>query len=123
MELIRMAIVYPHLIACCVAIGLVLSSDIAMVKQLLKGDSSAHHEDNEMSAIQKNGFVGADCAVGYRYRHHFTRCIGQGMVLFCKSKIAGQNRHSGAFDHQWLHPAQHRNAGNAKSGLSAQPAI
>jgi hypothetical protein len=53
MELLRMAIVYPHLIACCVAIGLVLTSDIAMVKQLLKGDSSAHHEDAQLSALQK----------------------------------------------------------------------
>lgn len=53
MELIRMAIVYPHLIACCVAIGLVLSSDIAMIKQLLNGDSSEHHDAKEMSALQK----------------------------------------------------------------------
>ena len=38
LEFSRMAIVYMHLIACCVAIGLVLTSDIAMVKQLLKAD-------------------------------------------------------------------------------------
>lgn len=40
MELIRLAIVYFHLIACCVAIGLVLTSDIAMIRQLLSGDAA-----------------------------------------------------------------------------------
>lgn len=39
-ELMRLGIVYVHLIACCVAVGLVLTSDIAMVKQLLKGEGS-----------------------------------------------------------------------------------
>ena len=39
-EYLRLGVVYFHLIACCVAIGLVLTSDIAMVKQLLKGDTS-----------------------------------------------------------------------------------
>lgn len=39
MEMARLGIVYLHLIACCVAIGLVLTSDIAMVKRLLKGDA------------------------------------------------------------------------------------
>ena len=37
MEFIRLGIVYFHLIACCVAIGLVLTSDIAMIRQLLSG--------------------------------------------------------------------------------------
>ncbi|WP_341317665.1 hypothetical protein WN982_21195 [Paraburkholderia sp. IMGN_8] len=35
MEFVRMGILYIHLIACCVAIGLVLTSDIAMVRRLL----------------------------------------------------------------------------------------
>ena len=35
-EFTRMAVLYAHLIACCVAIGLVLTSDIAMVKQLMR---------------------------------------------------------------------------------------
>ncbi|EJM77769.1 hypothetical protein PMI31_00620, partial [Pseudomonas sp. GM55] len=34
-EYVRLGVVYFHLIACCVAIGLVLTSDVAMVKQLL----------------------------------------------------------------------------------------
>lgn len=35
----RLGIVYIHLIACCVAIGLVLTSDITFVTRLLKGDT------------------------------------------------------------------------------------
>lgn len=34
-EFTRLAILYAHLIACCVAIGTILMSDIAMVRQLL----------------------------------------------------------------------------------------
>lgn len=48
-----MAIVFPHLIACCVAIGLVFTNDIAMINQLLKGDSSVHHDDDQLSSLQK----------------------------------------------------------------------
>ena len=40
MELIRLVVVYIHLIACCAAIGLVLISDYAMIKKLAKGDYS-----------------------------------------------------------------------------------
>lgn len=40
MELLRLGIIYIHLIACCVAIGLILTSDIAMIKQLLKGEGA-----------------------------------------------------------------------------------
>ena len=52
MELTRLAIVYLHLIACCVAIGMVLTSDLALVKQLIKGDSAARIDDNHMSELQ-----------------------------------------------------------------------
>jgi hypothetical protein len=38
MEITRLAILYIHLIACCAAIGLVLTSDLAMIKKLVKGD-------------------------------------------------------------------------------------
>jgi hypothetical protein len=37
-ELARMGVVYLHLIACCVAIGLVFMHDLDMVKRLLIGD-------------------------------------------------------------------------------------
>jgi hypothetical protein len=52
-EFARLGVVYFHLIACCVAIGLVLTSDIAMVKQLLKGDASGHHNDAHLESLQK----------------------------------------------------------------------
>jgi hypothetical protein len=53
MELSRLGIVYIHLIACCVAIGLVLTSDIAMVKQLLQGDSAGPSDYEHMDSLQK----------------------------------------------------------------------
>jgi hypothetical protein len=43
MELSRLTVVYFHLIACCVAIGLVLTSDLKMIRQLLTGDVSRPH--------------------------------------------------------------------------------
>jgi hypothetical protein len=52
-EFARMGIVYIHLIACCVAIGLVLTSDITMVKDLLKGDPAARVDSQHMSQLQK----------------------------------------------------------------------
>lgn len=51
MEFIRMGIVYIHLIACCVAIGLVLTSDIAMVRQLF--NSSADLDQDHMPGLQR----------------------------------------------------------------------
>lgn len=52
MELLRMGIVYLHLIACCVAIGMVLTSDIAMVRQLFDTDL-AQHDQSHLSHIQR----------------------------------------------------------------------
>ncbi|WP_371858106.1 hypothetical protein [Pseudomonas jinjuensis] len=53
MELIRMGIVYAHLIACCVAIGLVLTSDLAMIKQLVRGDNNSHDDKNHLDSLKK----------------------------------------------------------------------
>lgn len=52
-EFTRMAIVYLHLIACCVAIGLVLTSDIAMVKQLFRADPREKLDSKHLSDLQK----------------------------------------------------------------------
>ena len=86
-EYVRLGVVYFHLIACCVAIGLVLTSDIAMVKQLLKGDVSGHHDDAHLESLQKTvslalvalwitgiGIVGIDYA-------------GKGMEYFLNPKL------------------------------------
>jgi uncharacterized membrane protein len=52
LEFTRMAIVFMHLIACCVAIGMVLTSDIAMVNQLLKGDGAKRVDAQHLDTLQ-----------------------------------------------------------------------
>lgn len=52
-EFTRMAVVYLHLIACCVAIGLVLTSDIAMVKQLFRANPHEKLDAKHLSNLQK----------------------------------------------------------------------
>lgn len=51
-EFTRMGLVYLHLIACCVAIGLVFTSDIAMVKQLLRADPSERIDSAHLTGLQ-----------------------------------------------------------------------
>lgn len=53
MEFMRLGIVYTHLIACCVAIGMVLTSDIAMVKELLVGEKNHLQDSRHMESLQK----------------------------------------------------------------------
>lgn len=50
-ELLRLGIVYLHLIACCVALGLVLTSDLAMVNRLLGGDG--RQDPRHLAYLQK----------------------------------------------------------------------
>lgn len=52
MELFRLGVVYLHLLACCVAIGLVLTSDIAMVGKLIKGQPLNGHDNAHMDSLQ-----------------------------------------------------------------------
>jgi hypothetical protein len=52
-EFTRMAVVYLHLIACCVAIGLVLTSDIDMVKRLFRADPAEKLDSNHLEGLQK----------------------------------------------------------------------
>ncbi|MNG87341.1 hypothetical protein D3C81_589270 [compost metagenome] len=54
MELLRLSVVYVHLLACCVAIGLVFASDVEMVKGLLKGRGASGHDNDHMSKLQKS---------------------------------------------------------------------
>ncbi|NQD92411.1 hypothetical protein HP532_07080 [Pseudomonas sp. CrR25] len=53
MEFLRLGIVYAHLIACCVAIGMVLTSDFAMIKELFKGGKSHLQDSQHMESLQK----------------------------------------------------------------------
>jgi len=54
MELVRLSVVYVHLLACCVAIGLVFASDVAMVKDLFKGRGAGGHDANHLAGLQKS---------------------------------------------------------------------
>ena len=56
MEFTRLAIVYVHLIACCVAIGLVLMSDIAMVRNLFM-HSSGRHDRKHLEDLTKTVMI------------------------------------------------------------------
>ncbi|MFJ2690367.1 hypothetical protein [Pseudomonas sp. NPDC087336] len=53
MELFRLGVVYVHLLACCVAMGLVLTSDIAMVRDMLKRKVLTEHDNAHMESLQK----------------------------------------------------------------------
>ncbi|MFZ6046569.1 hypothetical protein ACFW0H_10625 [Pseudomonas sp. CR3202] len=53
MELMRMGVVYAHLIACCVAIGLVLTSDYAMIKQMITGQDDSHSDKTHLDTLKK----------------------------------------------------------------------
>jgi hypothetical protein len=52
MEFTRLAVLYVHLIACCVAIGLVLTHDIAMVKELLQPQRTDHGDTHTLETLQ-----------------------------------------------------------------------
>lgn len=53
MEFVRMGIVFVHLIACCVAIGLVLTSDIAMVRRLLDSGAPTDPAQVHLPSLQR----------------------------------------------------------------------
>ena len=53
MEITRLTFVYCHLIACCVAIGLVLTSDIAMVKDLFQNDGNSPDKREHLAMLQR----------------------------------------------------------------------
>ncbi|QCY12293.1 MULTISPECIES: hypothetical protein [Pseudomonas] len=57
MEFVRLGVIYTHLVACCVAIGLVLTSDIAMVKDLSKGKVFTVHDNAHMESLQQTVIV------------------------------------------------------------------
>ncbi|WPN56350.1 hypothetical protein [Pseudomonas sp. P9_31] len=57
MEFLRLGVIYIHLVSCCVAIGLVLTSDIAMVKDLLKRKTFTEHDHAHMKSLQKSVIV------------------------------------------------------------------
>ena len=52
-EFARMGIVYGHLIACCVAIGLVLTSDLVVIKHLITGNADEMLSADHLEGLQK----------------------------------------------------------------------
>ncbi|MCY1398780.1 hypothetical protein D9M71_138210 [compost metagenome] len=52
-EFLRLGVVYTHLIACCVAIGSVLTSDVAMVRQLLRAERCSEKDAHDLVGLQK----------------------------------------------------------------------
>lgn len=52
MEMLRLALLYLHLIACCVALGLILKSDLSMVGHLLRGSRDQLYQTTGMQEIK-----------------------------------------------------------------------
>lgn len=52
-ELARMGIVYLHLISCCVAIGMVLMSDVEFVRKLMAGKPDESVDVKHLPVLQK----------------------------------------------------------------------
>jgi len=61
MEFLRLGVVYVHLLACCVAIGLVFTSDTAMVRDILKRTVFTEHDNAHMESLQKSVVVALIC--------------------------------------------------------------
>jgi hypothetical protein len=87
MEFLRLGVVYVHLVACCVAIGLVLTSDIAMVRDLLKRKAFTEHDHAHMESLQRSVvmaliglWVTGTAIVGIDY-------LGKGMEYFENPKL------------------------------------
>ncbi|MBV7481183.1 MULTISPECIES: hypothetical protein [unclassified Pseudomonas] len=87
MEFLRLGVVYVHLLACCVAIGLVFASDAAMVKDLFKGRVSAGHDNEHMASLQKSVanalfflWVTGAAVIGIDY-------LEKGMTYFANPKL------------------------------------
>jgi hypothetical protein len=57
MELIRLGIVYSHLIACCIAIGLVLTNDVAMIKRLFRRDADTRQDGKHLAELKSTVFL------------------------------------------------------------------
>ncbi|WP_435605605.1 hypothetical protein [Pseudomonas knackmussii] len=52
MELIRMGVVYAHLLACCVALGMVLVSDFTLLHKLVTGRST-EEDGNHLDTLKR----------------------------------------------------------------------
>ena len=87
LEFLRLGVIYVHLVACCVAIGLVLTSDVAMVKDLIRRNVATEHDNAHMESLQKPVVVAlialwvtGVAVVGIDY-------LGKGLEYFMNPKL------------------------------------
>ncbi|VVP92374.1 hypothetical protein PS918_03365 [Pseudomonas fluorescens] len=87
MEFLRLGVLYVHLVACCVAIGLVLTSDMAMVRDMLKRKALTEHDHAHMESLQRSVvmaliglWVTGAAIIGIDY-------LGKGMEYFMNPKL------------------------------------
>lgn len=126
MELLRLGVVYVHLVACCVAIGLVLTSDIAMVRDLLKKKCFTGHDNAHMENLQKSVIVAlvalwisGIAVVGIDY-------LDKGMDYFLNPKLQAKViivlllSYNGVLLHRLVLPALQKAGSLLDLGLSAR---
>lgn len=111
MEFFRLGLIYVHLVACCVAIGLVFTSDVAMVNNLLKGHVSSEHDNAHMASLQKTVvmaliflWITGAAVIGVDY-------LDKGMTYFANPKLQAKViivlllTYNGMFLHRVVLPA------------------
>jgi len=126
MEFLRLGVVYVHLVACCVAIGLVLTSDIAMVRDLLKRKAFTAHDHAHMESLQRSVVVALICLwvtgtaiIGIDY-------LGKGTEYFMNPKLHAKViivvllTYNGVLLHHLVLPALQKAGSLLELGFSAR---
>jgi hypothetical protein len=126
MEFLRLGVVYVHLVACCVAIGLVLTSDIAMVRDLLKRKTFTEHDLAHMESLQKSVvlalialWVTGTAIIGIDY-------LGKGLEYFENPKLHAKViivillTYNGILLHRLVLPALQKAGSLLELGFSAR---
>lgn len=126
MEFVRLGFIYTHLVACCVARGMVLTSDIAMVKGLLKGSVFTEHDNAHMKSLQRSVivalialWVNGAAVVGIDY-------LDKGMAYFMNPKLQAKViivvllTYNGVLLHRLVLPALQKAGSLLNLGFSAR---
>ncbi|WP_160107243.1 hypothetical protein [Pseudomonas izuensis] len=126
MEFLRLGVVYVHLVACCVAIGLVLTSDIAMVRDLLKRKAFTEHDHAHMESLQRSVVVAliglwvtGAAIIGIDY-------LGKGTEYFMNPKLHAKViivtllTYNGILLHRLVLPAMQKAGSLLELGFSAR---
>lgn len=126
LEFLRLGVIYVHLVACCVAIGLVLTSDVAMVRDLLKRKVFTEHDNAHMESLQKSVIVAlialwvtGVAVVGIDY-------LGKGVEYFMNPKLQAKViivallSYNGVLLHRLVLPALQKAGSLLNLGFSAR---